>query len=182
LLLRSLEQKAVTGITTLLLLLIIRLRQRSQHPSSPTKYNPQNMEASPRQSVNAGTSPSNLCATSMSPTLPPLHMRLSWRWASARNLVKTIACRAHQREACRYTSRHPSLRCDALKVDRRVSTQVKRNRHGGNNGASSGLSTGALIGIIISAFVVLGLVIGLFLYRRRQKHIEIREAEMEKER
>ena len=52
---------------------------------------------------------------------------------------------------------------------------------GGNNGASSGLSTGALIGIVIGAIVVLGLAIGLFLYRRRQKQIEIKEAEMEKE-
>ncbi|KAK5822123.1 hypothetical protein F5H01DRAFT_338711 [Linnemannia elongata] len=51
----------------------------------------------------------------------------------------------------------------------------------GNNGASSGLSTGALIGIVIGAIVVLGLIIGLFLYRRRQKQIEIKEAEMEKE-
>ncbi|KAF9126029.1 hypothetical protein BGX30_000189 [Mortierella sp. GBA39] len=52
---------------------------------------------------------------------------------------------------------------------------------GGNNGASSGLSTGALIGIVIGAIVVLGLITGLFLYRRRQKQIEIKEAEMEKE-
>jgi hypothetical protein len=52
---------------------------------------------------------------------------------------------------------------------------------GGNGSSSSGLSTGALIGIVIGAIVVLGLAIGLFLYRRRQKQIEIREAEMEKE-
>lgn len=53
----------------------------------------------------------------------------------------------------------------------------------GSNGSSSssGLSTGALIGIAIGAIVIIGLVIGLCLYRRRQKKIEIREAEMEKE-
>ncbi|KAF9136112.1 hypothetical protein BGW39_006908 [Mortierella sp. 14UC] len=52
---------------------------------------------------------------------------------------------------------------------------------GGSGAGNSGLSTGALIGIIIGAIVVLGLVIGGLLYRRRQKQIEIREAEMEKE-
>ncbi|KAK3834499.1 MAG: hypothetical protein J3R72DRAFT_221609 [Linnemannia gamsii] len=52
---------------------------------------------------------------------------------------------------------------------------------GGSGAGSSGLSSGALIGIIIGAIAVLGLIIGFFLYRRRQKQIEIREAEMEKE-
>ncbi|KAF9143754.1 hypothetical protein BG015_000312 [Linnemannia schmuckeri] len=60
-------------------------------------------------------------------------------------------------------------------------TAISEPLDGSNNASSSGLSTGALIGIIIGAIVVLGLAIGFFLYRRRQKQIEIREAEMEKE-
>ncbi|KAF8946401.1 hypothetical protein BGZ47_000657 [Haplosporangium gracile] len=60
-------------------------------------------------------------------------------------------------------------------------TAISKPLDGGNNASSSGLSTGALIGIIIGAVAVLGLAIGFFLYRRRQKQIEIREAEMEKE-
>ncbi|KAF9108223.1 hypothetical protein BGX29_002366 [Mortierella sp. GBA35] len=51
----------------------------------------------------------------------------------------------------------------------------------GSGSSKSGLTTGALIGIIAGAVVVLGVVIGLFIYKRRQKQIEIREAEMEKE-
>ncbi|KAG0345913.1 hypothetical protein BG004_002806 [Podila humilis] len=51
----------------------------------------------------------------------------------------------------------------------------------GNGASSSGLSTGALIGIIIAAVAVVACIIGGILYKRRQKHIEIREAELEKE-
>ncbi|KAG0276508.1 hypothetical protein BGZ95_007455 [Linnemannia exigua] len=51
----------------------------------------------------------------------------------------------------------------------------------GSGAGDSGLTTGALIGIIIGAIVVLGLIVGFFLYRRRQKQIEIREAKMEQE-
>ncbi|KAG0055656.1 hypothetical protein BGZ83_007808 [Gryganskiella cystojenkinii] len=52
----------------------------------------------------------------------------------------------------------------------------------GNGGSSSGgLSGGALAGIVCGVLVVLGLVIGAVLYKRRQKQIQIKEAEMEKE-
>ncbi|KAF9200717.1 hypothetical protein BGZ49_009034 [Haplosporangium sp. Z 27] len=49
------------------------------------------------------------------------------------------------------------------------------------SGSSSGLSTGAIIGIVVGVIVVVGGGLGLFVYKRRQKHIEIREAELEKE-
>lgn len=53
---------------------------------------------------------------------------------------------------------------------------------GGSGGSSSqGLSTGALVGIIVGVAAVLGLVLGGVFYRRRQKRIEIREAQLEKE-
>ncbi|KAF9921352.1 hypothetical protein FBU30_008637 [Linnemannia zychae] len=60
-------------------------------------------------------------------------------------------------------------------------TAISDPPSGSNNSSSSGLSTGALVGIVIGAVVVVGLAIGGFLYRRRQKQIEIKEAEMEKE-
>ncbi|KAF9911354.1 hypothetical protein EC991_003919 [Linnemannia zychae] len=60
-------------------------------------------------------------------------------------------------------------------------TAISDPPNNGSGESKSGLSTGALIGIIIGAIAVLGLAIGGFLYRRRQKQIEIREAEMEKE-
>ncbi|KAF9408855.1 hypothetical protein BGZ76_005784 [Entomortierella beljakovae] len=52
---------------------------------------------------------------------------------------------------------------------------------GGNDGGSGGISTGAIIGIAIGVVAILGAGIGIFIYRRRQKRLEIREAEMEKE-
>ncbi|KAF9550113.1 hypothetical protein EC957_001599 [Mortierella hygrophila] len=52
------------------------------------------------------------------------------------------------------------------------------NGPGGNHSA---LSTAALIGIIAGSIAVLACVAGVFIYRRRQRKIEIREAEMEKE-
>ncbi|KAK3837409.1 MAG: hypothetical protein J3R72DRAFT_196099 [Linnemannia gamsii] len=52
------------------------------------------------------------------------------------------------------------------------------NGPGGNH---SGLSTPAMIGIIAGSVVLLACVGGVLIYRRRQRKIEIREAEMEKE-
>ncbi|KAF9570034.1 hypothetical protein EC968_002348 [Mortierella alpina] len=43
-----------------------------------------------------------------------------------------------------------------------------------------GLSVGAVIGIVIGAVVLVACAIGLFVYRKRQKQIEVKEAEMEK--
>ncbi|KAG0042834.1 hypothetical protein BGZ83_012123, partial [Gryganskiella cystojenkinii] len=51
----------------------------------------------------------------------------------------------------------------------------------GSGSGGSGLGTGALIGIIIGVFAVIGLVLGSVFYKKRQKTIEIREAELEKE-
>ncbi|KAF9341015.1 hypothetical protein BGZ91_011354 [Linnemannia elongata] len=52
------------------------------------------------------------------------------------------------------------------------------NGPGGNHSA---LSSAALIGIIIGSIALLACLAGAFIYRRRQRKIEIREAEMEKE-
>ncbi|KAF9999372.1 hypothetical protein BGZ79_007037 [Entomortierella chlamydospora] len=49
------------------------------------------------------------------------------------------------------------------------------------SGGSGGLGVGPIIGIIIGVLVVVGCGLGLFIYKRRQKRIEIREAELEKE-
>ncbi|KAK3829022.1 MAG: hypothetical protein J3Q66DRAFT_23603 [Benniella sp.] len=46
---------------------------------------------------------------------------------------------------------------------------------------SNGLSVGAIVGIVAGVIILLALIVGLFLYKRRQKQIEIQEAEMEKE-
>ncbi|GJJ70536.1 hypothetical protein EMPS_02885 [Entomortierella parvispora] len=51
----------------------------------------------------------------------------------------------------------------------------------GGGSSSQGLSTGALVGIIVGVAVVLGAILGGIFYRRRQKRIEIREAQLEKE-
>ncbi|KAG0370660.1 hypothetical protein BGZ54_004976 [Gamsiella multidivaricata] len=48
-------------------------------------------------------------------------------------------------------------------------------------GSASGLGTGPIIGIVAGVLVIVGCIVGFFLYKRRQKQIEIREAEMEKE-
>ncbi|KAG0365327.1 hypothetical protein BC939DRAFT_478143 [Gamsiella multidivaricata] len=50
----------------------------------------------------------------------------------------------------------------------------------GGTDSSSGLSTGALVGIIVGAIAVVGSIIAVVVYRKRQRRIEIREAEMEK--
>ncbi|KAF9093370.1 hypothetical protein BGX23_003386 [Mortierella sp. AD031] len=63
-------------------------------------------------------------------------------------------------------------------------TPVSEPLPGGVNGPGgnhSGLSMPALIGIIVGSVALLGCVAGVFIYRRRQRKIEIREAEMEKE-
>ncbi|KAK3810517.1 MAG: hypothetical protein JOS17DRAFT_505392 [Linnemannia elongata] len=52
------------------------------------------------------------------------------------------------------------------------------NGPGGNHSA---LTTAALIGIIVGSIALLACFGGVFIYRRRQRKIEIREAEMEKE-
>ncbi|KAF9190582.1 hypothetical protein BGZ51_008433 [Haplosporangium sp. Z 767] len=46
---------------------------------------------------------------------------------------------------------------------------------------SSGLGIGPIIGIVAGALVVVSLIVGFVIYKRRQKRIEIREAELEKE-
>ncbi|KAF9276977.1 hypothetical protein BGZ68_009629 [Mortierella alpina] len=48
------------------------------------------------------------------------------------------------------------------------------------NSRGNGLSVGAVIGIVISAIVLIACAIGFFIYRKRQKQIEVKEAEMEK--
>ncbi|KAF9127976.1 hypothetical protein BGW39_005452 [Mortierella sp. 14UC] len=63
-------------------------------------------------------------------------------------------------------------------------TPVSEPLPGGVNGPGgnhSGLSTPAMIGIIVGSIVLLACGGGVFIYRRRQRKIEIREAEMEKE-
>ncbi|KAG0293847.1 Negative regulator of mitotic exit [Linnemannia gamsii] len=63
-------------------------------------------------------------------------------------------------------------------------TPVSEPLPGGVNGPGgnhSALSTAALIGIIVGSIALLACVAGVFVYRRRQRKIEIREAEMEKE-
>lgn len=63
-------------------------------------------------------------------------------------------------------------------------TPVSEPLPGGVNGPGgnhSALSTAALIGIIVGSIALLACVAGVFIYRRRQRKIEIREAEMEKE-
>ncbi|KAG0083091.1 hypothetical protein BGZ92_011089 [Podila epicladia] len=51
----------------------------------------------------------------------------------------------------------------------------------GGSGSTSGLSTGAVIGIAAGAVVVIAIIVGGIFWKRRQKQIEIREAELEKE-
>lgn len=51
----------------------------------------------------------------------------------------------------------------------------------GGNGGAGGLSTGAVVGIVIGVLAVVALIVGFVLFKRRQKQIAIREAEMEKE-
>ncbi|KAF9208984.1 hypothetical protein BGZ59_010347 [Podila verticillata] len=51
----------------------------------------------------------------------------------------------------------------------------------GGPGSKSGLSTGAVIGIVAGAVVVIAVIFGGILWKRRQKQIEIREAQLEKE-
>ncbi|KAF9153997.1 hypothetical protein BG015_002140 [Linnemannia schmuckeri] len=67
---------------------------------------------------------------------------------------------------------------------KRDTTPVSDPLPGGVNGPGgnhSALSTAALIGIIVGSIALLGCVAGVIIYRRRQRKIEIREAEMEKE-
>ncbi|KAG0203689.1 hypothetical protein BGX28_004098 [Mortierella sp. GBA30] len=64
-------------------------------------------------------------------------------------------------------------------------TPISKPLPGGPNGlvpqtSSERLPTGAIVGIIFGAVVLVACAIGLFIYRRRQKQIEIKEAEMEK--
>ncbi|KAF9896442.1 hypothetical protein BX616_007445 [Lobosporangium transversale] len=51
----------------------------------------------------------------------------------------------------------------------------------GNKTDGRGLSTGAIVGIVAAVLAVIGSLLGLFIYKRRQKRIAIREAEMEKQ-
>ncbi|KAF9937778.1 hypothetical protein BGZ65_001030 [Modicella reniformis] len=51
----------------------------------------------------------------------------------------------------------------------------------GSGSESKGLGTGAVVGIILAVFALIALILGGIWYKRRQKQIEIREAEMEKE-
>lgn len=67
---------------------------------------------------------------------------------------------------------------------KRDTTPISDPLPGGVNGPGgnhSGLSTAALIGIIVGSIALLSCGAGVFIYRRRQRKIEIREAEMEKE-
>ncbi|KAF8949171.1 hypothetical protein BGZ47_009845 [Haplosporangium gracile] len=69
-------------------------------------------------------------------------------------------------------------------ASKRDTTPISDPLPGGVNGPGgnhSALSTAALIGIIVGSIALLGCVAGVFIYRRRQRKIEIREAEMEKE-
>ncbi|KAG0342540.1 hypothetical protein BG000_003896 [Podila horticola] len=58
-------------------------------------------------------------------------------------------------------------------------TLISKPLAGGSS--NSGLSTGALIGIVAGAVVVIAVIVGGIFWKRRQKQIEIREAELEKE-
>ncbi|KAF9116819.1 hypothetical protein BGX27_010436 [Mortierella sp. AM989] len=53
--------------------------------------------------------------------------------------------------------------------------------NGNSAPGSGGLGIGAIIGIVIGVFVIIVAGLALFIYKRRQKQIEIREAELEKE-
>ncbi|KAF9943386.1 hypothetical protein BGZ67_000066 [Mortierella alpina] len=71
-------------------------------------------------------------------------------------------------------------------IPREDTTPVSLPPPGGPSGPDpeksngNGLSAGAVIGIVIGAVVLVACAIGLFVYRKRQKQIEVKEAEMEK--
>ncbi|KAG0209110.1 hypothetical protein BGX28_000127 [Mortierella sp. GBA30] len=65
---------------------------------------------------------------------------------------------------------------------KRDTTPVTPSSSGGNDSKTSGgIGIGAIIGIVAGALVIIGVIFGVIFYQRRQKQIEIREAEMEKE-
>ncbi|KAG0257369.1 hypothetical protein DFQ27_005174 [Actinomortierella ambigua] len=53
--------------------------------------------------------------------------------------------------------------------------------NGPNTGSSGGISTGAIIGIVAGVVVLAFVVFSIVFFKRRQRRIEIREAELEKE-
>ncbi|KAF9316247.1 hypothetical protein BG003_002159 [Podila horticola] len=59
-------------------------------------------------------------------------------------------------------------------------TPVSQPLPGSTSGDSKGLSTGAIVGVIVGVFAVVLVIGGLVFYRRRQKKIEVHEAEVEK--
>ncbi|KAI1320640.1 hypothetical protein EDD11_000163 [Mortierella claussenii] len=60
-------------------------------------------------------------------------------------------------------------------------TPISKPLGGGSSSGSSGIGAPAIIGIVAGVVVLMACVLGLLFYKRRQKQLEIREAEMEKE-
>ncbi|KAG0250295.1 hypothetical protein BG011_008502 [Mortierella polycephala] len=58
---------------------------------------------------------------------------------------------------------------------------TKKSEPASGGFGSSGLGIGPIIGIVIGALAAVCLIVGFIIYKRRQKQIEIREAELEKE-
>ncbi|KAF9972147.1 hypothetical protein BGZ73_004779 [Actinomortierella ambigua] len=66
----------------------------------------------------------------------------------------------------------------APKQDTTPKTQAPNSGAGGSSG---GISTGAIVGIVVGVLVVIFIIFSIVFFKRRQRRIEIREAELEKE-